>query len=366
MKTFWFVLMACLFAAGTSLAETIPATVSYMPPPPSAPGTPQSKRCPFPTNYSNDGPWSMNGYSNWVETSMNNVDTYGADHLNGYATEWSDPSCIMVDGRPRLSGMLNGFHNSIYQQGKDWNRSLARIEKLKAKYPNAPVSAIAEAHYWFKYAWEARGSGYSSTITNEGMKLMHERLRKAEKVLNDSKPYASALPIWYELMLSIRSAQGAPQKERDTLLLEGVQRFKWYLPIYFNRAQFLAPWWGGSWDEIENLALWSAEQTKSEFGNAMYARVYWSVSGYTQVGNIFKDTKASWVRMKNGFEDLMKRYPNSAWNLHAYARFACDAGDKSTYLKLRKQLSFSSREMEEAWPKNGGHEVCDAKFGYKG
>lgn len=139
------------------------------------------------------------------------------------------------------------------------------------------------------------------------------------------------------------------------------------MPLYFARLTYLMPWWGGSWEEIENLALWSVDQTKAEMGNSMYARIYWSVGQFTQVSNVFKDTKASWPRMKSGFEDLMKRNPNSLWNLNAYARFACDAGDKATYLKLRPNLFVGNREkeMEEAWSKNSRHEVCDAKFGYK-
>ena len=330
--------------------------------------TPEMQGCKFPSNYSNDGPLSMNGYSNWIEVALDNVDTNGGALLKSYAEAWNDPSCVLVDGRPRLSGMLKGITNSFYYNGgQDWNKNIERINKLKSTYPNIPISAIAEAQYWFDYAWDARGSGYSSTVTGDGMKLFHERLKKAAKVLDDSKAYASALPVWYEVMLKVKSAQGLPERERDAILVEGVSKYKWYIPLYFTRANFLTPWWGGNWDTIENLAVWSVDQTKADMGSAMYARIYWTVSGYTQVSNIFKDTKASWTRMKIGFDDILKKHPDSKWNLNAYARFACDAGDKATYLKLRKRLTVNDPDptMKEAWGKNSPKEVCDAKFGYR-
>lgn len=331
------------------------------------PITPVGLGCTVPEYYSNDGPLYMNSYSNWVEIAIDNLDSNGGAILKNYAETWNDQTCVLIDGRPRLSGMLDGITNSFnYNGGRDWNKNFARINKLKSTFPKTSFSAIVEAQYWFDYAWDARGTGYSSTITKDGMKLFQERLHTAAKVLDDSKTYASSIPIWYEQMLKVKSALGAPERERDAILKEGVSKFSWYLPLYLARANFLTPWWGGNWDSIENLALWSVDQTRVAMGNAMYARVYWSISGNTQVSNIFKDTKASWPRMKSGFDDLMKHYPNSKWNLNAYARFACDAGDKVTYLNLRKRLAVGNALMEDAWSKDSRHEVCDAKFGYRG
>lgn len=53
----------------------------------------------------------------------------------------------------------------------------------------------------------------------------------------------------------------------------------------------------------------------------------------------------------------MKRYPNSKWNLNAYAFFACIADDASTYGVLRAQIA--QDVIPDAWASNHSIEVCD-------
>jgi hypothetical protein len=62
--------------------------------------------------------------------------------------------------------------------------------------------------------------------------------------------------------------------------------------------------------------------------------------------------------MKQGFSDLMKQYPNSKWNLNAFASFACRANDAATYWKARQQIG--NVIYAPAWPSNHSVEVCDA------
>ena len=67
--------------------------------------------------------------------------------------------------------------------------------------------------------------------------------------------------------------------------------------------------------------------------------------------------------MKAGFDDWVRHYPDSKWNLNNYARFACDAGDKEIFLTLRKQLASEKAIDRAAWDKTR-IEVCDAKFNF--
>jgi hypothetical protein len=275
----------------------------------------------------------------------------------------SDPGCKCADGRHRLMVMKDGF-STHFKKTKDWSTSWQTVEAVKKAQPNKPLPVLLEAEYWLAYAWDARGTGYASSVSKDGWKLFGERLAKAKKTLDDSKEYASSSPVWYQEMIVVLSASGAPQRERDAVFVAGVDKFEWYLPIYFTRSFYLAPWWGGDWDSIENMAVWSANKTMATMGDAMYARLYWNISGYSdQVRNVFKDTKASWPKMKKGFEDLAKQYPDSKMNLNAYARFACEADDRATYLKLRKRIE--NNLTDEGWSKARRHEVCDGKFGYQ-
>lgn len=285
------------------------------------------------------------------------------DGLRMMFDQVNDPKCLFADGRPRLSTIPLGFIY-YFSNVPDWAKSREAVEEVKKAMPKEPIAALFEAQYWISYAWSARGSGYSSSVSQEGWKLFKERLAQAEKVLTESKDYASSSPLWYDLMLVAKSAGGGPESERDAVFAEGVDKYDWYLPLYFTRQSFLTPWWGGDWDRIESFALWSVKKTKKTMGETMYARLYWSVAGNDyQVNNVFKESKASWPKMKKGFDDLMKRFPESRRNLNAYARFACTADDRQTYLRLRKLIG--NDITEDTWSSHRRPEVCDAKFGYK-
>ena len=59
----------------------------------------------------------------------------------------------------------------------------------------------------------------------------------------------------------------------------------------------------------------------------------------------------------------MRLYPESKANLNDFAALACEAGDKKTFLSLRKKIG--KDYIKESWEKNYSLELCEAKFGYK-
>ena len=63
--------------------------------------------------------------------------------------------------------------------------------------------------------------------------------------------------------------------------------------------------------------------------------------------------------MKEGFESLIRQFPDSRWNRSNYALFACDAGDMSTYTRLRARLG--EHIYLSAFPSNLSIYVCDAR-----
>jgi hypothetical protein len=249
-------------------------------------------------------------------------------------------------------------------QGAGWEiiRS-SYLAPIKKKYPKSPIAAAAEAQYWIDYAWDARGTGYSGSVTVDGRKLYNERLAKAEQILIESRPYASSMPFWYEQMVAVQSALGRPSAERDKIFVEGISKFNDYYPTYFVMLNFLLPRWGGSWEAVDDLVSQSVKQTEASQGTAMYARLYWKAAeNLTEGTKLFGGTRASWPKMKKGLEDLMQRHPASKWNLNNFAKFSCMAGDKKTFLALRKRIARDI--VHSAWPQNLSLDLCERKFGY--
>lgn len=321
-----------------------------------APPIPVIQRCQVLPGNPNDGPDAMAAFSVEISNFFWSSDHFLMREIN----DWNTPTCVFDDGRPRVAVIRDGYDQAFGRES-DWSKSLARVEYLKKKYPNEAFAAMAEVRYWSAYAWNARGGGYASSVSDDGWKLFRERLEKSEMVLLDTKPYAAQLPGWYDEMINVQSSLGRPEEERDQVFLEGVKRYPTYYPIYFTMLNYLLPKWGGTWRTVDNLALWSVEHTRAQEGTTMYARLYWVVSGDPKV-NLFKDTFASWPKMKRGFEDMMARHPKSKWNLNNFARFACMAGDKQTFLKLRAEIG--KDVFDGAWPQATSLDLCETKFGY--
>lgn len=127
----------------------------------------------------------------------------------------------------------------------------------------------------------------------------------------------------------------------------------------------LLPWWSGSWEVIDQLAELSVKNTSKDQGNSLYARIYWNLNGliYGRPLTLFKDTKAKWPKMKQGFQDLLRLTPNSLWNRVNYLAFACAAGDRDTFIQVRK--TFADEVVVALWPQITPLDICEQKFGYK-
>jgi len=323
---------------------------------------PEEQRCKVLGDNANDGPMAMDMFSGWVAENLVAVESGGGDWLERDVNEWNKPTCVLDDGRPRLAALIPGYQMAFHSE-KDWSKSLYRVNLLKEKYPNTAFSALAEVEYWIAYAWNVRGSGYASSVTPDAWRLFRERMEKAEQILINTKPYSAELPNWYGQMIIVQSALDRPLSERENVFLEGAKRYKTFLPIYFTMLNFMLPKWGGSWEVVDDFIKRSVEYTKKTEGNSMYARLYWAVfSGSGHSANFYRETPASWPKMKKGFEDLMVRYPKSSWNLNNFAKFACLAKDKKTFLLLRRQID--DRIIQAAWPQNISVDVCDHRFGY--
>lgn len=315
--------------------------------------TPDVVRCKVKPGTPNDGPPAIRALIIYVESTF-----YSAPaKLQQAVRQWKKPGCLLDDGRPKMSVLLPGIKDSV---NGNWDYTLGQVQQLEKRYPKSDILALAEAEYWRKYAWHARGAGVASTVTPEGLKLFKQRLQRAEQVLNDTKAYASDLPGWYELMIEIEFELDRPQKTILNTFREAVQRYKYYYPDYFTMLFYLLPKWYGSWQAVDNFANWSVKYTKPQLGDTMYVRTYWYVyEKMWKSRSFFSKTKVSWKKMKASFQTVVKRYPKSYWDLNNYAKFACLAGDGETFLSLRKKMG--GHVMKLAWDRLP-IELCEERF----
>ncbi len=279
--------------------------------------------------------------------------------LDRLLDDWSNPSERLADGRPKL--MM--FKKALTQEMSsipDRNKAYEHIRQWREKFPHSRAAALIEAVYWVQYAWTARGSGYSDTVTSEGWDLFGERLRKAEAVLIESEPYAASSALWGNIYLDVGNNLGWPKARLLTFFRDQAGKYKDFDPLYSTTFIYLQPKWGGSWKLVDSLVTEAVKDRYQLDANAMYAQLYWRLAQNQHLQADLSESSADWDKMKRGFEDLMRLYPHSAFNLNNFAAAACVMGDKETFQSLRFQIG--KYVTPESWPDNYSPDLCEHKF----
>ncbi|MBR0566084.1 hypothetical protein J5J83_08145 [Azoarcus sp. L1K30] len=220
---------------------------------------------------------------------------------------------------------------AAFQMAKDWTRA-------------APASVAARIFLANISAKAGRG-GNRMLSSQEDLKL--EAIQANEQaitLLEMIRQDAKNDPEWYRAMVNLLSETNAVSGEIEGVVQQAMNEHINYPELYFAAARNLYSHADNATTRVETLAKDATNATRKAQGQAMYARVYWYLDQLVYEGKLFEKSNAHWADMKQGFEDMVERYP-AAWNLNAYAYFACQAGDYNTMNqvlgRLRGQLIFS-------------------------
>jgi hypothetical protein len=217
-----------------------------------------------------------------------------------------------------------------------WRKARTLLDAWHKQFPESITEPVVRAHTLINYAWDARGTGWAREVPEEGWKQMRTRLKEARDVLEAAAKLPARCPEWYDAMQNVALGQVWTRKEFDQLFEEAVKFEPSYYSYYFNKAYYLTPRWYGRYGEWEDFAADAATRYDSKEGQALYARIAWSKNFL--FGNIFRESRIRWPRMREGFDDILGQYPHSLWNLNNYAFFACKARDRDTATRLFEKI----------------------------
>jgi hypothetical protein len=186
------------------------------------------------------------------------------------------------------------------------------------------------------------------------MQLFRENLAKAAVALKGSEATGKDSPMWYWTALIVAGSTGQAADAFDTLFEEAVTRYPTYQTLYFTRVNYLLPQWGGNFKRVDAFVDKAVARTASSEGNAFYVWLYVDVSRKVD-GDYLATTAATWPKMKQGFDDLVARYPDD-WNKNLYATFACRARDKEATVRMLRELG--DKAQLGAWSEGVTTEGC--------
>lgn len=234
------------------------------------------------------------------------------------------------------------FHHGLkYYFRKDaspeyWKAMEAKAAAWQKRFPESPAAGIFRSYVHLMHAWNHRGTDYAREIKQSTWQEVFAQAKKARETLVAMPQNQRADPGWYPALMDALQLHQGGYGEFAEVFKEAMAKHPGYHGIYFTAVFNLQPKWGGSLDAIEELADMAV--SVSPEGEAMYARVYWSLnySGY-EGDQIFKQTKVDWGKMRASFEAMLKQYPD-AWNLNAYGYHACLAADWASVKAVAERI----------------------------
>jgi len=266
----------------------------------------------------------------------------------------------LPDGQPELLVFEYTF-DILFREWKQWDAAEAKLATWRAQSPGSVAQALAETMFWSAYAWHGRGSGYASKVPPEAWELFRERMGKAAALLANSKAKADTCPLWHSLNIATLIQTSKPRAMVDAAYAEAVRAFPASQQIHFAMSQAMQPKWGAAEGDFDRFARRAIGYTHKTEGSAIYARLYWSEDCNCDDALTFGGKgDPDWKLLKAGFEELLTRYPDEIYNRNKYASFACRANDRTTYLKLRRELG--GNIVDALWPSSWKVDVCDRRM----
>jgi hypothetical protein len=279
------------------------------------------------------------------------------ESLNSLAEKIRTNKTRFKDGRWKLTAFYEGMH-PISSRSPDsvWNVHEAMLKRWCDQRDNiSPTPYVALASFYEARAWKHRGAGYSNTVTKAGWKGWYENLSLARKILIESASVGKMCPHWYNVMQKIALGESWNEEKYEKLFKDAISNEPTYYFYYFSKANFYQSRWYGNKEKLMKFVDESVAATYEEEGYTLYARIYWSAE--REFGrHMFHPGNVDWSKMKAGFNFINNKYPDSIWNLNAYAHFACRAGDKEATADALEKIAHEVNLG--AWASKREYEHC--------
>ncbi len=209
-----------------------------------------------------------------------------------------------------------------------WQAHLAKQQRWTTAYPQSITARVAMAETYHGWAWAARGTGYSDTVSDDGWKQMRDREEMARQTLVEASALKAKDPHWYEAMQHVAMGQGW-DKAKLRALLDAAMAFEpTYYHYYREHANMLLPRWYGEDGEAEAFA----EEISTHIGGKQGAFIYFEIATVLNClcGNEDHLSTMSWDKIKAGYAALEELYGTSKLKRNRFALMAAKARDKES------------------------------------
>lgn len=242
----------------------------------------------------------------------------------------------------RLYEAVNNRDAGRTQTDADWQSHLALLQRWTIARPQSITARLALADTYLRYAWLARGDGYSNTVTEQGWQLFEKRTEQASKILAEAATLPAKCPHFYELAQEVALASGADNTQQRTIFDKAVEFEPLYFAYYQRYAETLLPKWGGEPGNLEAFAEESYRRVGGKEGAHIYFEIASNLCG--RCGE-FSPEGFSWKNIQEGFAAMEELYGLSQLKLNRFAFLAATYGDRAVaakaFLRIGPNLDYT-------------------------
>ncbi len=230
-------------------------------------------------------------------------------------------------------------HLELEQTDEQCDQYISDIKAWIAARPDSITARIVLAQALAEYAWRARGSGETNTVTPEGWHLFGQRLVEAQGVLIEARKLAQKCPQWWFVAQRVALGLEMNRPTYASMVNQAILSEPSYMGYYTSAMVYLLPRWYGSNGDSEEFLNEQTDKRQGEEADIFYARNVWLFEIRIQEPNTFTaHPTLSWGRVRSGFEALLKKYPDSLSVKSEYARLCAEEGDKVRARQLFQQI----------------------------
>jgi hypothetical protein len=238
----------------------------------------------------------------------------------------------------------------LFRGGLEWvfrgpagatERYFIELERLTLQWANEePRSALAHilhAQALHSHAYFFRGTGLANTVPPDAWADFRRYSTLAADYMAKHADVVLADSSGHMLLITIGRSLGWSVDRVMAIAKDGLTKNPQDDDLRFNMLTTLLPKWQGNAVVLDRYINEVTEATRAERGLEFYARLYAAAASEHFEHALFEQSAADWPKMKAGFEDLLRRYPD-AYTVNRLAYFACLARDKPVLLDRLEQI----------------------------
>jgi hypothetical protein len=207
-----------------------------------------------------------------------------------------------------------GFYNAVYPA-------------LEKALPKSATPLLVKGKFYIKYAWDARGGGWATTVTQEGWQFFGERLAEAHKALEAAwaiDPHRSEIA---QEMLTVALGENWPRAQMEEWFTRAMAENPDNYEACYRKIYYLEPKWHGSVPEMMEFGHECLEGG-NWVGNIPFILLdaHRDLAQYAG-GDAYWSKPEVWADVQAVYTPLLKATGLNPYARSAYCYYACRSGN---------------------------------------